>query len=120
MNYLVFLPWAKNDKPIATGEFILTPYERENKPFDINTTNQKLVDGILEPYRAHANKPIRKALILSFKDSDLLKELNEDDFTNIYNFSELFTFSNLSSRRYFDNILDEYCNYFTINFRVVL
>lgn len=110
MGNLVFLPWAKNDKPIAIGEFILTPYERGNEPFGINTPKQKLVDGILEPYRAHANKPIKKALILSFKESDLLKELNEDDIAKIYNFSELFTFSNLSSRRYFDNILDEYCN----------
>ena len=110
MGNLVFLPWTKNDKPIAIGDFILTPFERGEKPFGINTTNQKLVDDILEPYRPHANKPIPKALILSFKDSDLLKGLNEDDFTKIYNFSELFTFSNLSSRRYFDNILDEYCN----------
>jgi hypothetical protein len=110
MGNLVFLPWAKNDKPIAIGEFILTPYERDKKPFGINTPNQRLADGILEPYRAHANKPIQKALILSFKESDLLKELDEDDFTKIYNFSELFTFSNLSSRKYFDNILDEYCN----------
>lgn len=110
MGNLVFLPWAKNDKQIAIGEFILTPYERANKPFGITTDNQKLVDGILDPYRAHANKPIQNSLILSFKDSDLLKELNENDFTKIYNFSELFTFSNLSSREYFDSILDNYCN----------
>lgn len=110
MGNLVFLPWAKNDKQISIGEFILTPYERAIKPFGINTDNQKLVDEILEPYRAHANKPIQKALFLSFEGSNLLKELNENDFTKIYNFSELFTFANLSSRKYFDSILDEYCN----------
>jgi hypothetical protein len=110
MGNLIFLPWTKCQESFQIGEFYFIPYVRAKLPFPDDVKNQKLIDDILSSYRAHANKPIEKSTIISIHDQDILKDLKDEDFTKIYNFSELFTLSNLSARKFFDSLGDVYCN----------
>jgi hypothetical protein len=98
---LAFFPWLRLKEPLTVGEFTLTPYERGKKPAGKGTSPQNTLDAVTEPYLELATRPIRYATLLQFGKDDLTRDLNDQERSVAFIFSDIVAVSGLSCRQYF-------------------
>lgn len=108
MSTLVFFPWLKMSGQGEIANLRLMEYKRGKLPAGSGTPLQQEIDSILEPYRAHGQRPIDGATILVVGESGLTRELAEEEIDAVFAFAELLAFAGLATRQFFSQF--EYSN----------
>lgn len=107
MSMLSFFPWYQIEEPMDLGLFELLPYERALKPVGIGHEIQETIDVVLKPYYHSHQLQVSHGMLMKLKDKGLIDDLNENERSDAFSFSEIVSLAGLCSREYFDLT---YCN----------
>ncbi len=118
VSMLVFFPWLKLRDSLHVGDFTLIPYKRGSEPVGPGAPLQEVLDTITKPYLGQAEQPIGYATLVQVGQGDLTHDLDEQQRTAVFVFSELLTACGLSCREYFQSGGMMYWN--RDNFRLVV
>ncbi len=109
MSALFFFPWLRLKREIMVGNFSLVRYSRGESPAGPGTAEQAIIDGVLKPYLEGPDQPITHATLLRSNKRGLFDELNDEERTGAFVFSELLSLSGIAQREYFRQV-GQYCN----------
>lgn len=115
MGMLAFFPWLSIDERIDVGSFRLTPFERGQAPAGAGTAEQRLIDGVLAPFR-RAHGPVNVATIAHVEGKAYTTELDEAERNELFVFSQVVAFGGLAAREFCS--YGRYCN--TADFSFVI
>lgn len=107
MSMLAFFPWLANREAMSAGEFQLVPYKRSAEPEGAGTPLQAALDLVTSPYCLTPSRPVHRAVVITRNDRAISADINDDEITDYFVFSDLLAFAGLASRQYFGQ---EYCN----------
>ena len=110
MGVLAFFPWFSISENLKIENYRLVSYKRGKDPFGHGSDLQKTVDNLTESFVVHGNNPITGATLIKLEHRDLGEELNDNEIADVFLFSELFAYCNLSGRKYFTGLPIDYCN----------
>jgi len=113
---LAFFPWLTIEEELTVGGFTLVPYIKGESPGGSGKDTHEVIDGILSPYLQQKDQPVDSATLLLMDNKALLADLEEDERSDAFLFSELLSLTGLSGRKYFS--WGGYCN--RDNFRLII
>jgi len=112
---LAFFPWLSIDGPIAVGRLRLSPFERGAAPAGAGTTEQRLIDGVLAPFR-EPHGPVNVATIAHIEGKAHTADLDEAERNDLFVFSQVVAFGGLAAREFCS--YGRYCNTADFSFMI--
>jgi len=107
MGMLAFFPWLSIGEPVAVDRLRLVSFERGAAPAVAGTDEQRLIDGVLAPFRA-AHGPVNVATIVHLEGKAYTADLDEADRNDLFVFSQVVAFGGLAAREFCS--WGHYCN----------
>jgi hypothetical protein len=107
MGMLPFLPWICVDKEYQFAGLELFPYR-------VGSSQEKgfsdVIDQVLKAYQDNLGSPVQDVTLIKLSNRNIGDDLLEEEIDKVFAFEEIFTFSALSERRYFEFSSEEYIN----------
>ncbi len=107
MGMLAFFPWLSIDERIAVDRLRLSPFERGTAPAGAGTAEQRLIDGVLAPFRV-PHGPVNIATIAHLEGRAYTADLDEAERNDLFVFSQVVAFAGLAAREFCS--YGRYCN----------
>jgi hypothetical protein len=107
MGMLAFFPWLSIEEPIVAGNLRLARFTRGVAPAGAGTVEQRLIDGVLAPFRA-PHGPVNVATIAHLDGKAFTAELDEAERNDLFVFSQVVAFGGLGAREF--RSYGRYCN----------
>lgn len=109
MAVIAFFPWVSLDQPLSIGPVRLIPYERGQRPGDLENVSQVDIDGVLAAYATRRNHLVTDATLMELGNWRLGQEADAEVRTNLFRAREFIAFAALGKRRLFRHF--EYCSF---------
>jgi hypothetical protein len=109
MGIVAFFPWIRLEKPLTIGPVRLIPYERGQRPGDLEHVSQHDIDGVLAAYTTRRNRPVTHAALMELGNWRLGQEADAEVRADLFRARELIAFTALARRRLFRHF--DYCNF---------
>lgn len=109
MPQLRYMPWCHLDKPYQVGDIALVPLHRDQPMEGLDRLTVAYARLILRAYRNTSGLPVRNAVLVRYKDRDLLADLSADENAEAFELGQVAAFAGLANREYFTQ-MGNYCN----------
>ena len=109
MSLLQFMPWCPINQTHHAGEISIIPFDRNKKSDDLDELTTCQIRTVLSSYKNLEGHPVEEGALIKYGDKPILADLNEDEIEITRECVDLFCFSGLANREYF-NQLGAYCN----------
>lgn len=110
MGTLAFFPWLKLKQQISGAGVSLVPFRRGAEPGGAGSNLQRTFDGVLEPYRSAAARPVEEATLVVVDGQGPTDRIADDVLRELFVLAELVAFSALAVREFFNSCHHGYTN----------
>jgi hypothetical protein len=92
MATLQFMPWCPIDKLYHAGEISIIPFDRDERPDNLDELTNCQVRTILSSYRNLEGHPVEKVALIKYENRPILADLNDNEIEITREYTDLVCF----------------------------